>query len=355
VRLIQGLVGALGFSFLASAGCGGASFTGDDRVQAGTGGASGSGVGGSSAGGTMSAGGTTSTGGTAGTATGGNGTSGTGAAAGRGGSGQGGSAGAQGGSVALGGSAGVGTAGGSAGTPGGTGGTSGTGNGGAAGGPGDVCRLPPDSGPCEAAIDRWFFNAERGVCQPFVYGGCEGNGNNFQSLEACHATCAGQGTVDPTACDGPTDCVVTAAQCCGGSSTPTLKDVTAVNASALAAFTLPCQLVDCAPTLGPIPSSIGATCRAGHCLAFDLRETELVTCDVADDCTLRLGVGCCERCTGEGRDFVALRRDAKLSELVCGDGPVGCPACVPVPDPTLSAECRVGRCEVVQSGGVPEK
>ena len=55
--------------------------------------------------------------------------------------------------------------------------------------PAGVCELPADSGPCEAAIPRWFFNG--GECEEFTYGGCEGNGNRFESLEECEATCEG--------------------------------------------------------------------------------------------------------------------------------------------------------------------
>jgi eight-cysteine-cluster-containing protein len=53
----------------------------------------------------------------------------------------------------------------------------------------DACGLPADSGPCEAAIPRWYHDAATGACQPFIYGGCAGNANNFESLEACQAAC----------------------------------------------------------------------------------------------------------------------------------------------------------------------
>jgi hypothetical protein len=141
---------------------------------------------------------------------------------------------------------------------------------------------------------------------------------------------------------------VTAAQCCGGRSPPRLWDVTAVNRDALGEFTAPCALVDCATTIFPIPAHFGATCSAGHCIAFDLREkTELVECSERTECVLRRGLSCCEGCAGEVTEFVALRGDADLVPLVCGAGPIGCPTCEPVPDPSLSAECLDGRCEVV--------
>jgi hypothetical protein len=207
--------------------------------------------------------------------------------------------------------------------------------------------LPAEPGDCLASFERWYFNAERGVCLAFSYGGCEGNANNFDSLEACHAACAGQGLVDVTSCNGPTECVVTAAHCCGGSPMPTLADVTAVNASSLEEVTAPCQLVDCASTLYPIPAYFGATCSAGHCVAFDVRETELTECSLPSDCFLRNRLSCCEGCTGEVADFVALNSGENLAQLVCGDEPVTCPGCAPLPNPTITAGCIEGRCAVV--------
>lgn len=38
---------------------------------------------------------------------------------------------------------------------------------------------------------RWWYNATAGSCQQFVYGGCEGNDNNYQSEEECLERCAG--------------------------------------------------------------------------------------------------------------------------------------------------------------------
>jgi hypothetical protein len=52
-----------------------------------------------------------------------------------------------------------------------------------------ACGLPPDPGPCDGAFPRWFFNSESGECEEFTYGGCEGNANNFETLEACETAC----------------------------------------------------------------------------------------------------------------------------------------------------------------------
>ncbi len=53
----------------------------------------------------------------------------------------------------------------------------------------DVCSLPPETGPCEAIIPRWYHNADTGRCERFVYGGCGGNANNFETLAECERAC----------------------------------------------------------------------------------------------------------------------------------------------------------------------
>lgn len=54
----------------------------------------------------------------------------------------------------------------------------------------DVCSLPPIQGPCKAAFHRFYFDEVTGTCKPFIYGGCQGNGNNFDTLADCEGTCA---------------------------------------------------------------------------------------------------------------------------------------------------------------------
>lgn len=53
----------------------------------------------------------------------------------------------------------------------------------------EVCAHKQDSGPCKARFERFFFNVETGKCGQFVYGGCAGNDNNFDTLEKCEETC----------------------------------------------------------------------------------------------------------------------------------------------------------------------
>ncbi|KFD55347.1 hypothetical protein M514_03687 [Trichuris suis] len=52
-----------------------------------------------------------------------------------------------------------------------------------------ICSQPVDSGPCRASIQRWYFSVESGKCEPFTYGGCGGNSNNFESREDCRERC----------------------------------------------------------------------------------------------------------------------------------------------------------------------
>ncbi len=53
----------------------------------------------------------------------------------------------------------------------------------------NACELPPEAGDCQAAFRRWYYDAAAGECRVFVYGGCGGNANNFETAEACAAAC----------------------------------------------------------------------------------------------------------------------------------------------------------------------
>ncbi|XP_055373695.1 tissue factor pathway inhibitor 2-like [Condylostylus longicornis] len=59
------------------------------------------------------------------------------------------------------------------------------------GGCGDksICFLKPDTGPCKALFFRYYFNPCTCQCESFYYGGCEGNANNFQTLDECQNKC----------------------------------------------------------------------------------------------------------------------------------------------------------------------
>uniref|UniRef100_A0A3Q3E1W3 Amyloid-beta A4 protein n=1 Tax=Labrus bergylta TaxID=56723 RepID=A0A3Q3E1W3_9LABR len=53
-----------------------------------------------------------------------------------------------------------------------------------------VCWARAVSGPCHAMLERWYFIPQKGRCAPFLFGGCGGNRNNFESEEYCMAVCS---------------------------------------------------------------------------------------------------------------------------------------------------------------------
>ncbi|XP_056139179.1 kunitz-type protease inhibitor 2 isoform X1 [Lampris incognitus] len=62
----------------------------------------------------------------------------------------------------------------------------------------DRCRQPMKVGSCRAAFPSFYYNVTNQTCKIFIYGGCEANGNNFNSEEECLAACSGvTGTVLP--------------------------------------------------------------------------------------------------------------------------------------------------------------
>ena len=60
------------------------------------------------------------------------------------------------------------------------------------------CASKPKRGPCKANIQRYYFDKEKHVCKKFRYGGCKGNGNNYKTKEECFDTC-GDCSSDPKA------------------------------------------------------------------------------------------------------------------------------------------------------------
>uniref|UniRef100_A0A8C7YXA7 BPTI/Kunitz inhibitor domain-containing protein n=1 Tax=Oryzias sinensis TaxID=183150 RepID=A0A8C7YXA7_9TELE len=57
----------------------------------------------------------------------------------------------------------------------------------------DHCNLKPDPGPCRAAFPKFYYDRDSFSCKPFIYGGCRGNANQFDTPEACMASCSGDG------------------------------------------------------------------------------------------------------------------------------------------------------------------
>ncbi len=52
-----------------------------------------------------------------------------------------------------------------------------------------LCSLPAVQGPCKHWEARWAYNSLAKQCLAFVYGGCDGNENNFRTRQDCEASC----------------------------------------------------------------------------------------------------------------------------------------------------------------------
>ena len=57
----------------------------------------------------------------------------------------------------------------------------------------DVCHLESHTGRCRAYIRSWYYDYLKGECKQFIYGGCDTNGNKFDTKEACEARCSPRG------------------------------------------------------------------------------------------------------------------------------------------------------------------
>uniref|UniRef100_G1P9X1 BPTI/Kunitz inhibitor domain-containing protein n=1 Tax=Myotis lucifugus TaxID=59463 RepID=G1P9X1_MYOLU len=57
------------------------------------------------------------------------------------------------------------------------------------------CAYRADPGPCKALLPKFFFNVFSGQCEAFMYGGCRGNQNRFESQEACRERCIAENSL----------------------------------------------------------------------------------------------------------------------------------------------------------------
>jgi hypothetical protein len=231
-----------------------------------------------------------------------------------------------------------------------TGGRGGSATGGSGGALPSRCRLPADSGPCEAAFRKYYHDARTGVCVPFIYGGCGGNDNRFDTIAECQAACRG-GTPDMDRCDKSVDCQLIAPECCRACEPATWESFASINRRYAADYEKvnACDRVDCAacPEVDELRRTSQyfiAGCNAGHCAVIDIRLSGYTECRANSDCSLRVGANCCEGCAAQG--LVAISRRAEFTEFVCGNEPVGCPACAPQIPARFAATCSAGRCQV---------
>ncbi|XP_030557284.1 early lactation protein [Drosophila novamexicana] len=55
----------------------------------------------------------------------------------------------------------------------------------------EQCHQPKETGRCFALFYRFAYNLDTHACEEFVYGGCAGNSNNFETKEQCEQLCLG--------------------------------------------------------------------------------------------------------------------------------------------------------------------
>ena len=66
-----------------------------------------------------------------------------------------------------------------------------------------TCLEPRDGGPCGAAFPYYYYDSTTGQCTLFLWGGCGGNGNRYQTEADCEAACEGPVCTTCPACTDP--------------------------------------------------------------------------------------------------------------------------------------------------------
>ncbi|XP_028997846.1 low-density lipoprotein receptor-related protein 11 [Betta splendens] len=67
----------------------------------------------------------------------------------------------------------------------------------------DPCAAAPVVGPCKGTFPRWYYDQSAGQCKRFLYGGCQGNHNNFLQESDCVTECIQKSPVFKSATVAP--------------------------------------------------------------------------------------------------------------------------------------------------------
>ncbi|XP_056873272.1 low-density lipoprotein receptor-related protein 11 isoform X1 [Takifugu flavidus] len=89
------------------------------------------------------------------------------------------------------------------------------------------CAVAPVVGPCKGTFPRWYYDQNAGECKHFLYGGCQGNHNNFLQESDCISDCIQKSPAFKPATTAPpvTTQAETVSQSHVGSEAPVSKPV----------------------------------------------------------------------------------------------------------------------------------
>ena len=204
---------------------------------------------------------------------------------------------------------------------------------------------PTGTSSCD--FNSYAFDPDSGYCAYFEKSNCAVTSNRFDTLAACVAACDKAGLLH---CQVAGDCVVQNLACCGGCEPVKSQDLLALSRNYADTNTCPAATCSpCPPYDGePERPYFGAKCSNHQCELFDVRKTELASCEGDADCLLREGLECCE-CASAG-PWVSINTQQLLAANFLGCAPGGCPKCEGhAPSAGLRASCVGGRCAVVSS------
>ena len=147
---------------------------------------------------------------------------------------------------------------------------------------GSLCSLPADPGPCKGYFQSYWYNQATGKCESFIYGGCEGNANRFDSLAACAAACIPDMPIcslpaDVGPCDGACasywynqatgSCELFAYGCCGGNANRFATLAACASACDPAPPSARCDLV-LVPEMETVPELEGLPACTNACAGY---------------------------------------------------------------------------------------